>query len=473
MHPHIECPKSERLFKRSFSHSFDGCDSESLRPTKRHQQLPPTPPTPSHSLDKVLRSSCPQGATPSSPEPPRLSKKRAFEDADPAPNPLPEKSRLEGWLEEVPESPPTRASSCPPQLENSNPLQTIGVGEGQRLSFDVLQEMSQSQRPSLGAGSVGSCRSSRLTTSHPDYRTILHNNGVCIDHTGEKIPTELRSFLDAHILKERSSELSPEAIAAAAKTAVSMADDPEGNVYELADTVMLPIKRSDVGRGSNTPWYSDSLPRNKVYWMPLAAPKPDIHIGYATGRKSNWKVEENTVVDHEAARGFVKPAKGNSFPFFSMELKSEAMGGNLWQAENQAAGSGASSVNATCWLYREAYPSQNQPIVDTIAFSACITHRLIVFHVHFYSAEENQHYMSWIATCETMRQVQKSNHLVESIFEHCLGTRQQKIRDALAVLYPFPDRWKKSRPASVMDSQHPAADEDKACNKNQRTDHGS
>ena len=225
--------------------------------------------------------------------------------------------------------------------------------------------------------------------AHGDYRITLWNNGICIDHTGDKIPLELRNFLDSHILKERSSKLSPEAIAEVVNIATEMADSPEANVYNLTDTAVLPIKRLDVGRGGNTSWHIDGLPRNKIYSIPLAAPKADIHFGYPRTHISNWKVEENVVIDHGAARRLTQPAKGNCFPFFVFELKSEAMGGNHWQAENQAAGSDASCVNVTCWLFRKAYPSENRPVMDTIAFSACVIHRLIIFHVHFYLAEEN------------------------------------------------------------------------------------
>ena len=405
------------------------------------------------------------------PEPSRLSKKRAFADLDPSSYSASKKSRLEGWLEELPLSPPTRATSCPPQIENSNPSKILVIGEGQRLSFGVLQDMPQSQRPNFEAGSLGSGRSSLPATSHPDYRRTLRKNGICIDHTGGKIPPELRSFLDLHILKERSSKLSPEAIAEAVHTAIDIADSPEGNLYELQDTAILPIKRSNVGRGGNTIWFPDGLPSNEVYGIPLAAPKADIHLGYPIDHNSDWNIEEDAVIDHRVARRLTKPAKGNCFPFFSVELKSEAMGGNLWQAENQAAGSGASCVNSTRWIFREACPSAATSVVDTIAFSACITHRLVVFYVHFYLAETKEHCMSWIASCETMRHVQKSNHLVESILEHCLGVRQTNIRIALAQLYPFPDHWKNSRPASVMYAQNPSIDnEDETSKKNQRTE---
>ncbi|CAF9941375.1 MAG: hypothetical protein HETSPECPRED_003219 [Heterodermia speciosa] len=468
---HVECSEPQRSFKRAFALSDDASNSVNPRPTKRYQHLPPTPPTPSLSLKKFSQSSRPEAVLSSPPGDSRLPRKPALVDLDPASCPVPEKSRLDYWLEDLPNSPPTRASSCPPDLEHSIPPEILDIGEGQPLSFDILQEISQSQRPKLEAGSLGSGRSSRPPTSHADYRRTLRKNGICIDHTGAEIPPELRSFLDLHILQERSSKVSPESITEAVNTAIQIADSPEGNVYDLQDTAMLPIKRSKVGRGGNTPWFPDGLPRNDVYGIPLAAPKADIHLGYPIDHNSGWTDKEDAVIDHVAARRLTKPAKGNCFPFFTLELKSEAMGGNLWQAENQAAGSGASCVNATRWVFREAYPSRDQSVMKSIAFSACVTQRLAIFYVHFYSAEKSQHYMSWIATCETMRHVQKSNHLVENILEHCLGARQTNIRTALGQLYPFPSHWKNSRPASVMDSQNPSADyKDETSNKTRRTE---
>ena len=460
---HVGSSRFEQTLKRA----FDPYDSESPPPAKRHQ-LPPTPPTPSHSFDKDSRPRSSLAAPTPPPEHSRLPRKRALAAINPTSSSPPKTSRLQAWLEEIPETPPTRASSCPPQIEN--PLPTSDLGEGQRLSFGVLHKMSQSQ-PQKEVGSVASGRSSRPSTSHADYRKILRNNGVEIDDTGEKIPADLRCFLDAHILRERSSKLSPAAIAAAVETAIGMRDSPEANVYSLADTALFPVKGHGTGRGGNTLWCTDGLPRNKIYPYPLVAPKADIHFGYPTDLTSKWKVKEHAVIDHGVAKRWTQPAKGNCFPFCSFEIKSEAMGGNHWQLENQAAGSGSTSVNAMRWLYREAYPLEDPSVVDTISFSVCVTHRLAYYHVHFYLAEEDRYYMSWIATCETMRQVQKSNHLVERIFEHGLGSRQTKVRKALAQLYPFPHKWKNSRPASIMDSYNTAAEE--GSNKSQRMESGS
>ena len=464
----IEDPGPQRPLKRSLGES----ESECPRPTKR-QQLPQGPPTPDYSLDKASQPGGLWAIPPAPPDVPRLSK-RIREVVHPTCCPAPKKRRVEDWLAK---SPPARATSCPPRLEGSGPHVTFDPGqqaeqgeegEEQRPLLEALQEMSQS-RQSFEGGSVASGRSSRPATSHADYRKTLYNNGIFIDHTGEKIPPELRRFLDSDILKERSTHLPPEAIAEAVKTAVEIADSPEGNVYDLTDTATLPIKRSNVGRGGNTPWYADSLPRNEAYEIPLATPKADVHCGYPIGQRSIWKVEENAVIDHRAVRRLTQPAKGNSFPFLVCEMKSEAMGGTLWHAENQAAGSAACCVNAIRWILREAYKSENQPVVDTISFSACVTNRLLVFNVHWYSKAENQNYMSWIATFETMRHVQRCNHVVHNIFDYGLGSRQTKIRDALALLYPVPEHWKQARPASVMNSQATGGDDqDAGSNKSQR-----
>ncbi|KAK0887583.1 hypothetical protein LTR02_017097 [Friedmanniomyces endolithicus] len=318
----------------------------------------------------------------------------------------------------------------------------------------MSQSQQQSQKQSFGAGSITSGRNARSVTYHPDHRSILRNNRRHIDHTGKKIPPELREFLDSSILKQQSEPLTPEAIAEAVQTAIEIAESPENNIHDLNGTAMLPIKRSDVGRGGNTPWYTDTLPKSDA---------------------STWTIEENAVIDHQRAKKITQPARGNCFPFFVFEMKSEAMGGTLWHAEYQAAGSGACCVNAMRWLYREAYSTNDQPVVESMAFSACVTHREVVFHVHHYSTADNLYYMSLLEAFQTVRQVEERNNIVSNIFKHALGSRQDKTREQLKLLYPFPAHWKRTRSASVMEPQNPATDEDDtanddASNKSQRTE---
>ena len=425
----IECPRPQKPLKRS----FDEDDSAPLPPTKR-RHTSATPPTP------ILQTV------------PRLSKP-ACEEGTSARALAPQENRVQAWLAEtIAEAPPDRATSCPPRLQgNIKPPATSNPAVDQGPLLEVLQRMSRAQWQGFGRGAAASSRYSRPATSNVDYRTTLWNNGIGFDLTGEKIPLELRNFLDSKILQRRSTNLSPEAITDAVQIAVDIAGQPESNVYDLIHTATLSIKRSDVQRGGNTPWARDGLPRNVDWAYPLATAKPDVHCGYATGQRSTWTARENTIINHAAAKGLTHPAKVNCFPYLVLELKSEAMGGTLWQVENQAAGSGASCVNAARWLFQEANPSQEPSVVDTMALSACVTHRQVVWHVHWYSAEERQHYMSWIATHDTIRQVQECDHLTLNFLDHCKGDRQTKLRGALVALDPIPDHWKQARPASAMD----------------------
>ena len=486
MLPQVDSSGLQRPLKRPLSPSFDGCDSMSPRPTKRHQQLPTNPPTPSPSLDIVSRPSRPHNPPLTPSEPSQSLKKRKREDDSPARS-APNKGRIEDWLHCVgsrsgdrslgPENqdpvtergqwPPGRRNSCPPRLAIRYP----DASKGQRSLLEVLQEMSQAQRSGPGSATPG--RSARSDTTNPNYRSILRNNGIYLDHTGAKIPQELRDFLDSTISKRQSTPLTPEALAEAVNTATEIADSPESNIYDLIGTAMLPIKRSDTGRGGNTPWHTDKLPKSEVYKIPLAQPKPDVHCGYLTGQRSNWTIEENAVIDHPKAKKITQPARGNCFPFFVFELKSEAMGGTLWQAENQAAGSGACCVMIKRWLYSEAHGTDDQPVTDSIAFSACVTHREVVFHVHHYSTAENRIYMSRIGAFQTVDEVEGCNNIISNIFKHGLGTRQDKTREQVRLLYPFPSHWKQSRTASVMNSQNAAAEEAECSNKSRRTDDGA
>ena len=313
--------------------------------------------------------------------------------------------------------------------------------------------MPQSHGQTVVETSVASDQGSGHTTSSSIYRSILRNNGVCIDHVGEKIPESLRLFVDRDILKTRTSKLSPEAIAVTIRKAITIADSAGDNIYDLVGTAMFPVKRDDIGLGGNTPWSRHALPRSSQYSNSLATPKPDVHVGYPTDMQSAWTIEENAVIDHRAAIPYTRPAGSNCFPFLVFELKSEAAGGTLWQAENQAAGSGAHCVNSMHWLLREAYPSTAPSMLDTVAFTIAVTHREAIYHIHFYSEEDDTFYMSCIGNFSTLRPVdiQRSNDVTESILEHGLGTRQQMIRSALDWIWPCLERWKLSRPASVLD----------------------
>ena len=451
--------KPERPLKRS---SYGDCEGA---PANKSRYLPPTPPAFGHRPDKLHPPSRPQSIAPTLPETAEPSV-RGFENFKPACDPATTR-RIDDWLVQILSD---RSSSASPGLPACQTPATVNLDEYQGPTFAAMQEMLQSQGQGAVPVSGTSVQSSRAGASNKIYPSILYYNGVRMDHTGEKIPKVLRDFLDSAIFKPRSSQLSPEEIAEIVTTVLRIADDPEDRVYKLTSTAMFPISRRNIRQGGNTPWHSDALPRNALYPNPLATPKPDIHCGYSisTNPEPFWSLEEKAVIDHPAVRRLSQPANCNCYPFLVLELKSEATGGTLLHAERQAAGSGASCVNSMRWLLKEAYPSQTRSIIDSIAFSISVTHREAIFHVHFYRPEDDLHYMSWIASFESLRNPQGCSHVVENILDLCLGARQTKVRQALAQLVPFPRHWKTSRPASTQASQ--AADEETGSNKIQRTE---
>lgn len=406
-------------------------------PASKRQQLP-TPPT-------CIVSTQPVSG---------LSLKRFLEKIDPDRSSTSKRS-IHNWLETVPAI--HRTKSAPACLTGQRALATIDADDYQHSNFEPFQDIPPSRlldMPQLkGQSSVGSGQSSWPPTCSPIYRSILRNNGVRIDHTGDEIPKELREFLDTEILRRPTSKISPEEASTTINTASNMADSAD--IRDLIGTAMFPVKRFDVGRGGNTPWSTDAMPRSTQYPHSLATPKPDVHIGYPTDMQSNWTSDENAVVDHRVATPYTRPARGNSFPFLVFELKSEAAGGTLWQAENQAAGSGAHCVNSMRWFLREVYPSTTQSVLATVAFTVAVTHREAIYHVHFYSEEKAMNYMSWIGTFSTLHEadIQRSNDTTENILEYGLGARQLRIRGALGDMWPCLERWKPSRPASVLDPQ--------------------
>lgn len=137
-----------------------------------------------------------------------------------------------------------------------------------------------------------------------------------------------------------------------------------------------------------------------------------------------------------------------------VEMKSEAAGGTIYVAENQAAGSGSHSVNALLWLLREASTYDSSSLKDTIAFTITMSHREAIFYLHWYSEADHRHYMSFLESYSsvTAKDIRACNNTVKNIIDHGLGARRTAIGTALEALFPFPQHWKQARPPSTAPS---------------------
>lgn len=266
------------------------------------------------------------------------------------------------------------------------------------------------------------------------------------------MPDKLREYVNTEILRRREpAELDDRSVSNVIKVAARIAESAESQTAKLIATVMFPIENDGIVEGGNSQWSTVALPNNPQYPHTLSAPKPDLHLGYAYGQGSDWSLAQASVIGSAIARPYALPTRDNAFPFFMIEMKSEPAGGTLYEAENQAAGSGSCSVNTLLWLFKEAGLTSDLSVVDTVAFSTVANHRNASFYVHWYSEEESLLYMSCFRSYSTRepQDIRACSSTVTNIIEYGLGARKEKIGKALTALFPFPENWKQRQ--SVRD----------------------
>ncbi|KAL9101203.1 MAG: hypothetical protein Q9163_003521 [Psora crenata] len=334
----VRSPRPVKPLKRT----LDDIDLECTSAKKRLRPASLQTPSPTYDqLSDVPRPSSTQGNCPITPLSNRQSstaaqskavnaRKRFREDSDagcaPAnkrPRPLsPTQPTIYNWLTSVPRtsSPPSiRPSSAPAQFSVRETLVALDDPIYQPRSLATIQQMLQSQGQSLGRGFTASTQTQEPSTCQSLYRSLLYNNGICMDHTGGEMPKEIREMMDTHILKGWSSPSLPEKkVLDVIRKAVSLANSAEPKVTSLIRTDMLPLDRPGLGEGGNTLWSTDVLPYDPTYEQPVAAPKPDYHYGYPAGTKSVWSRQANAVVDHPVAAHTLNLLEGISSLFLHL-----------------------------------------------------------------------------------------------------------------------------------------------------------
>jgi hypothetical protein len=85
---------------------------------------------------------------------------------------------------------------------------------------------------------------------------------------------------------------------------------------------------------------------------------------------------------------------------------------------------------------------------DSIAFSVTATQKVTQIFVHYYVEKEQRFYMSFVDKIWNTYPVdiQRCHNIVKNILEYGITVRQQRIKDALSLLYPIPDHWNQARP---------------------------
>ena len=399
-----------------------------------------------------------------SPTPVRLPLKRAFvKDFDPELERAPKRrwpsAPATDWLSNIlPLLPPSplplhRTESAPPKVDYSKIpsflFAAIDDLDNGLKSLVPIDEMlgDQGDASSEQGSTLRPLSRLKIRTSDPKYRSVLDNNYIYVDRSGMEAPEAIKNMIQTQLYKRRKSPpLSQEVLFETVKHTDQWAGSTDNVVNRLLDTPMFPLDRPGLALGGNSQWPSAGLPTNPEYSNHVALPKPDFHVGYSIGRRSEWSSREADVIDHQHALPYTQPGTGNRLPFLTLELKSEATGGTLWHAENQAAGSGTFCVKAMQWLLGQATALGTSSMVDTVAFSVSATARQVVFYIHYYSEERGAYLMSYINSYMTTdpQHIQQCHDLVKNIVDLGLGMRQNKLRECLKTLYPQIDtKWKR------------------------------
>jgi len=110
-----------------------------------------------------------------------------------------------------------------------------------------------------------------------------------MDLAGNKMPFEVRTFINENILKySLSPPLTEECVQEIRTTAEYLVESAETPVSSLIRTAMFPLRFPGViFEGGDNQWATEALLHNSVYGFAVSAPKPD---QYAPGQLSTWKM---------------------------------------------------------------------------------------------------------------------------------------------------------------------------------------
>lgn len=464
-------PTPVRHLKRTLAHLESSAEPTRKRTRLSPEQLPTPPSTNPTQLDHPAQSSPLQD---SSDWRKRLKSSLLRPLDNPGPHTVQQfaaSSQLGAWLNAVPFP---RARSCPSDqhIIFSPPESRVGpdavelqrsqtcearfdlVGDKplanhpDRLTLTALQTMPQPESQSAESLIPNSTSSSNKAPgpSNAAYVDTLYGHGIVMDLSGRKIPQELVSLKERILQKRASPQLDGPAVNAVMDIAEDLAYNSEGPTNKILRTSMFPLDYGGLVEGGNTQWNTVALPNNPRCENKLSAPKPDAYLAYARGAKSPWTVEQNNVVNHPKARPYTQPAKRNTFPSLSVELKAESTGGVLTTAEAQAAGSGSHSVNSLRWLLEQAKAAGLTDVDlahDTVSFSVVASHRQAVVYLHWLDPKEKQFHMSYLRSYPTFEadSIRGCNNTIKNIIDNAEGPRQIQIGKALVILEPLTSSW--------------------------------
>ena len=203
-------------------------------------------------------------------------------------------------------------------------------------------------------------------------------------------------------------------------------------IKKIPDTNLKVVGNQRWGNGVPIPLDSLQNP------PPLPFPKPDYTFGYS--ERAFTKKQYDTLglfVTDPFGQSYSKPLKDLSFPYLSIEFKSQATGGTPFIANNQNAGSGAMGMQGHLEVAKRTTGLEDFDFDAPQYFSVSIDQRNADVNVHWVSKPEQSgafgFHMARLKThClsepEGLRAIHKA---VKNILDYNAGTRLRELCEAL------------------------------------------
>ena len=251
--------------------------------------------------------------------------------------------------------------------KSTTPCSDDGSLTQQPASAPSLISIHTKSQKSNDSGST----TSRMNPENTRYRSYcLNGNGVFVQGAADSLPVSLAEEVE-RIFRRRNSPELDDAKAADICHAIELLEEEAKEVLrgEYVTMGVVPSysemeKPPSLKRLLAMPFLPSSRillpavvipPGVKSIMQPISNPKPDVTYGYTlAGWNSNQALAQKLMVDGFDMGALSMPFRELYWPFFVVEFKARATGGNLFVATNQCAGDGSACVKAAYTLYQLA-----------------------------------------------------------------------------------------------------------------------
>ncbi|KAL9107388.1 MAG: hypothetical protein Q9227_007672 [Pyrenula ochraceoflavens] len=308
---------------------------------------------------------------------------------------------------------------------------------------------SEASNTSLGRSSSFRAPEDKITSS--GYRRrVLEFNDVNYRRHSEALPLQVAAALTIVVEDDapeeegeptskgepREGSLSYEKATAYVDAMYELeTEDPsESSICKIAlDCDLFPGYDFNRGlkRKNGMPFKKEGLPRSKFPEFPsISGPSPDFSYGY------NAKLFSLDMM-RVCQRPLFQPSDNLYFPFLIIEVKSQPMGTNVWQAANQCAGGGTVCVNALACL-KDLLGNQEVPedVSNEIPLAFSLAMDTVTAWLHIHWREGDKFYVQRVKrySVDEATDVARLHTHLRNIIEWGLRSRLSIIRKILSLV---------------------------------------